>query len=87
MRRSRNAFEEDDFDDGDDDIEELTSLGGSARTRRRVNEDGDDISVEETTGLSNMTSTQKKLAKLFQPPFDIISNYDLEMVCFYEMLV
>lgn len=79
LRRSRNAFQEDD----DDDIEELTSLGSSARTRRRFNysEDIGEHSVDVTTGLRYMTPAQSRLAKLFQPPFDIISNYDLEMVC------
>lgn len=81
LRRSRNAFEE---DDDDDDIEELNSLENSFRTRvRRVDADadGDEFTVEETTGISNMTSTQSRLARLFQPPFDIIRNYDLDTVC------
>lgn len=79
IRRSRNAFEGD-----DDDIEELTSLGTSHRTRLRRSDTGSDgeenYSVEETTGLEHMTEAQSRLARLFQPPFDLISNYDLEMV-------
>lgn len=88
LRRSRNAFEE---DDDDEDIEEMASFENGFRTRvRRVDADADgeeEFTVEETTGISNMTSTQSRLARLFQPPFDIIRNYDLDTVCFSSFLL
>lgn len=61
----------------DDDEDEHMSdgdLSGSMRFRQRT---------EETTGLTNMTPAQSRLARIFQPPFDLIRNMDLDMVCYF----
>lgn len=36
------------------------------------------FSLEDTTGISNMTTAQSRLATIFRPPFDLIKNLDLD---------
>lgn len=70
-QRPSNAFEDDDEDEDDDDLydPDANNHTGIPRTT---------FSVERTTGMRNMTSTQLNLATIFQPPFDLIKNLDLE---------
>ena len=57
---------------GDDDFDDMSSA-----RYRPAQLPGQD--VETTTGMSNMTPAQSRLARIFQPPFDLISNLDLDM--------
>lgn len=57
-------------EDGDDDIEEVirSHSGAAGGRRRRLRQERD----------SELTSTQRRLANLFRPPFDIISVLTLD---------
>lgn len=59
--------------DDDDDVMVLNSDGEvvetNKRSRRRINRDN---------RLNELTSTQRRLANLFRPPFDIMSKIDLD---------
>lgn len=60
-----------DLDDlDDDDVMELDDDGEPVRPTRRVR--------LQTSRMSELTSTQRRLARLFKPPFDLIERTDLD---------
>lgn len=65
--------EENEDDDSDDEVMELNDNGEVVetvkRSRRRINRDN---------RLNELTSTQRRLANLFRPPFDIMSKIDID---------
>lgn len=73
--RPLNAFDNEDEDDDDfEDDAEVDHNGPRAR-----------YTLEETTGINQMTSTQSRLASIFRPPFDLIKNLDLDQAKAYAL--
>lgn len=83
-------------DSNDDSEIEIAQapLGRRARRRiereRRANGIRSVYHTELATGMSNMTPAQSRLARIFQPPFELIENLDLESVsvfCFLRSIM
>lgn len=71
--RPLNAFEENSDEESEGEAEEDYN-GPRAR-----------YTLEETTGIEQMTSTQSRLASIFRPPFDLIKNMDLDQAKAYAL--
>ncbi|KAF5111176.1 hypothetical protein DV453_000417 [Geotrichum candidum] len=88
VQRPRDIFGRDRGLDSDDEDDYGYSRGSSSRHRidNDYYNDNDDEEEEANDVDTGMTPAQSRLSKLFRPPYDLISNYDLETAKDYGRL-